>query len=59
MTDKQQPRTKRQPKIEKLELRKDTLQDLTELEAEEAKGGMVTKSLRPVGCVKSNECANG
>jgi hypothetical protein len=41
MTDEQKPKTE---KIENLELNRETVADLTELETEEAKGGVVAAS---------------
>jgi hypothetical protein len=48
---------KTEKRTEELELNRETLQDLTELESEQVKGGMATKSLRPTGCNKSQGCA--
>lgn len=45
MTDKSKPRTgQSKPKVEKLELNRETVQDLTESEAEAAEGGRVVGS---------------
>jgi hypothetical protein len=62
MTDKKSGAKK--PKIEKLqlnrlELNKQTVQDLTDLEAEGVKGGMATDTLKPIYCNKSYAGADG
>lgn len=41
MTDKRKPQPGQKPKVEKLELNKETVQELTEGEAEAAEGGQV------------------
>ena len=47
MTDRSKPQTgKSKPKVEKLELKRETVQDLTEREAEALGGGTVDESRR-------------
>ena len=58
MTDKCQRSGKRTPQIGKLEIKKESVQELTEGEQEAVKGGMAADSLEPTGCRK-NICANG
>ena len=40
MTDQSKPKPEQRAKIEHLELNKETVQDLTESESEQAKGGL-------------------
>jgi hypothetical protein len=47
-------RDRKKLKLERLELGKQTMQDLTDLETEEAKGGMAaTDTLKPIFCQKT------
>jgi hypothetical protein len=52
MADEQQPKTRN---LEKLELNRETVQDLTGEEAEAAKGGILTPTLTGVVC--SGDCS--
>jgi hypothetical protein len=51
MTDKSKPKTgQSKPKVGKLELNKESAQELTESEAEAAQGGMLPRTLKPGLC---------
>jgi len=56
MSDRGDPKSGRKPKVEKLELNKETVQNLTESEAEAAQGGMSVIKLRSKDC--TGRCRN-